>query len=285
MQAYLAGLKELFPDYKFVPNQHMALHLRDYILLYGPVHSWWAFPFERMIGKLQHASINYKEDEYSETIARSFVRSANLRQLLEKTGTPEVIRNCKPMFQKLVDPQIRDTLLTDMLSFTGDFDGDDGEDAISAPWSCSSIPGSLMACIAETFDGIHPMSVSLLSNITIQGVIYSVSSRHSGNSSILIQSGQQKVLIPAQIEHIVQLVFPNNIIAPVTFAAARRYQPADIEHDPFTPYPFLRAQLWSRELDTLELYPLESIECHFAYCPMEWEGQQVVAVISLSREF
>ena len=53
MQGYLTGLKELFPDFKFVPNQHMALHLRDYILLYGPVHSWWAFPFERMIGTLQ----------------------------------------------------------------------------------------------------------------------------------------------------------------------------------------------------------------------------------------
>ena len=61
MQAYLTGLKELFPDFKFVPNHHMALHLWDYILLYGPVHSWWAFPFERMIGTLQHISTNYKE--------------------------------------------------------------------------------------------------------------------------------------------------------------------------------------------------------------------------------
>ena len=61
MQAYLTGLKALFPDFKFVPNQHMALHLQDYLLLYGPVHSWWAFPFECMIGTLQHISTNYKE--------------------------------------------------------------------------------------------------------------------------------------------------------------------------------------------------------------------------------
>jgi len=63
MQAYLTGLKELFPDFRFVPNQHMALHLGDYIHLYGPVHSWWAFPFERMIGTLQRISTNYKEGE------------------------------------------------------------------------------------------------------------------------------------------------------------------------------------------------------------------------------
>ena len=61
MQVYLTGLKEFFPDFKFVPNQHMALHLRDYMLLYGPVHSWWAFPFERMIGTLQRILTNYKE--------------------------------------------------------------------------------------------------------------------------------------------------------------------------------------------------------------------------------
>ena len=61
MQVYLTGLKELFPDFKFVPNQHMALHVRDYILLYGPAHSWWAFPFERMIGTLQRILTNYKE--------------------------------------------------------------------------------------------------------------------------------------------------------------------------------------------------------------------------------
>jgi hypothetical protein len=57
---YLRGLKELFPSYKFHPNHHMALHLPEYIKLYGPVHSWWAFPHERVIGMLQHISTNYK---------------------------------------------------------------------------------------------------------------------------------------------------------------------------------------------------------------------------------
>lgn len=61
MQSYLIGIKELFPTFKFVPNHHMALHLPDYIRLYGPVHSWWAFPFERMIGMLQRILTNYKE--------------------------------------------------------------------------------------------------------------------------------------------------------------------------------------------------------------------------------
>jgi len=60
MLAYLNGLKELFPDYNFHANHHMALHLQEYIIRYGPVHSWWTFPFERVIGMLQRISTNYK---------------------------------------------------------------------------------------------------------------------------------------------------------------------------------------------------------------------------------
>ena len=63
MQSYLDGLKELFPSYKLRPNHHMALHLHKYIKFYGPVHSWWTFPFKQVIGILQHISTNYKPGE------------------------------------------------------------------------------------------------------------------------------------------------------------------------------------------------------------------------------
>jgi len=64
MHSYLSGLKVLFPEYSFHPNHHMALHLPDYLLLYGPVHSWWTFPFERLIGILQRISTNYKTGKF-----------------------------------------------------------------------------------------------------------------------------------------------------------------------------------------------------------------------------
>jgi hypothetical protein len=53
MQVYLNGIRDLFPEYKFHANHHMALHLHEYLILFGPVHAWWTFPFERIIGKLQ----------------------------------------------------------------------------------------------------------------------------------------------------------------------------------------------------------------------------------------
>lgn len=60
MVNYRVQLQELFPEYKCHPNHHMALHLDEFLEMYGPVHGWWAFPFERMIGTLQRISTNYK---------------------------------------------------------------------------------------------------------------------------------------------------------------------------------------------------------------------------------
>ena len=149
-----------------------------------------------------------------------------------------------------------------------------------------NIPDSLLTCLRESF-GETPKSISLLPNLTMKGIVYSAASRHTGNSSVLIHSGRPGVLIPAQIQYFVQLVLPDNINSLVTFVAARRYLPANVKQDPFSTYPFLRAELWSRELDSesesLGLYTPECIESHFAYLPMEWEERQVMAIISLSR--
>ena len=159
--------------------------------------------------------------EYEETIARSFVRSANLRRILDQTGTPEVIQNCKPIFQKLLDPQVRGTLVTDMLSFAmDDFDNVDSEDT-SSDTTNPKIPDSLMECLLERFGEI-PKSISLLPNLTMKGIIYSAASRHVGNSSVLIHSGRPGVLIPAQIQCFVELVLPDNTNTPVTYVVAQR---------------------------------------------------------------
>lgn len=58
--AYLDELHFLFPDVEPLTNQHMSLHLSGFLRLFGPVHSWWTFPFERLIGRLQHFPTNHK---------------------------------------------------------------------------------------------------------------------------------------------------------------------------------------------------------------------------------
>ncbi|KAJ7791415.1 hypothetical protein B0H14DRAFT_2395643, partial [Mycena olivaceomarginata] len=61
--AYRNKLSKLFPDYQCHPNHHMAMHIPDFLLLFGPVHGWWTFPLERLIGKLQRVPTNYKPGE------------------------------------------------------------------------------------------------------------------------------------------------------------------------------------------------------------------------------
>jgi len=57
---------------------------------------------EQSIGKME------------ETIARAYTRSAHLRAILLKSGCPEVIQHSKVFFDKLLDPQVRGSLVTDI---------------------------------------------------------------------------------------------------------------------------------------------------------------------------
>ena len=59
MYEYVKGIQELF-NCKLVPNHHLALHLAPILQLFGPVHGWWAYPFERYNGILQRLNTNNK---------------------------------------------------------------------------------------------------------------------------------------------------------------------------------------------------------------------------------
>lgn len=59
MEAYVQGLRTIY-EADLVPNHHLSLHLKDCLLLFGPTHGWWAFPFERYNGLLQRLKTNNK---------------------------------------------------------------------------------------------------------------------------------------------------------------------------------------------------------------------------------
>jgi hypothetical protein len=50
---YLFNLKTVVKDADFRPNHHIVLHIYEFLSLWGPVYSWWCFPFERINGMLQ----------------------------------------------------------------------------------------------------------------------------------------------------------------------------------------------------------------------------------------
>lgn len=60
LASYVSRLGALHPDEHARPNHHAAFHIYDFLFLFGPVRSWWCFPFERLIGILQRLPSNHK---------------------------------------------------------------------------------------------------------------------------------------------------------------------------------------------------------------------------------
>lgn len=58
--SWVRRLPELHPGIKGRVNNHMAIHIYDFLQLFGPVRSWWCFPFERLVGQLQRIPTNHK---------------------------------------------------------------------------------------------------------------------------------------------------------------------------------------------------------------------------------
>ncbi|KIJ50240.1 hypothetical protein M422DRAFT_44405 [Sphaerobolus stellatus SS14] len=95
MKEYLKGLGELFPNKSLHPNHHMALHIEECLLQFGPVRGWWTFPFEQLIGALQHIRTSWKFGELERTMIGSYCVGANLRIVLSSGRFPSVLSKCK----------------------------------------------------------------------------------------------------------------------------------------------------------------------------------------------
>lgn len=66
--------------HKKQPNVHLSIHLYDFLLLYGPVMSWWTFPYERLIGTLQWIKTNHIVGGMMEqTMLKSYLGGGNIR--------------------------------------------------------------------------------------------------------------------------------------------------------------------------------------------------------------
>lgn len=77
MLRYLENLKRLYPHLQLRPVHHAALHLGEFLRMYGPVYGWWTFPFERLIGVLQKVDTNDKQGDnaiQSSSLGSSVVR-------------------------------------------------------------------------------------------------------------------------------------------------------------------------------------------------------------------
>ncbi|KAG2050547.1 hypothetical protein BDR06DRAFT_860613, partial [Suillus hirtellus] len=75
-------------------NHHASFHIYDYLLLFGPAHLWWSFPFEHLIGIIQCIPINHKFGELENTMLLSYIKAARLCCWLAQPDCPPAIQEC-----------------------------------------------------------------------------------------------------------------------------------------------------------------------------------------------
>jgi hypothetical protein len=114
------------------------------------------------------------------------------------------------MFEKLLNPQARDTLITDMLASSSFDEVDSDEVNVWNEGASRSIPMDLSCALCTYLNCDPPQKAQFLSHLVKHGATFTVSSKHAGNSCVLIgDTGNTPV--PACIDYIIQLPAPEGI--------------------------------------------------------------------------
>ncbi|OJT06781.1 hypothetical protein TRAPUB_2364, partial [Trametes pubescens] len=241
---WLNGVQELHPEgYSHRTNNHMAFHIYDFLRLFGPVYSWWCFPFERLIGHLQRLPHNDKSGEAELTMLNSYLRAAKLRRWFQRPDCPPALRQVKRFFDKAFG--------------TGNFARSEeilelSEENVDIPRHRSPIPEDLKQLL--TCD--ERKRAVLSARCKHDGVVFARSATHLGNSLIRYY-GSDRTKQYGCIKYIYK------IGKDVRFVV-QRHLPARGE-DPFKSYADFLATVKSPELSPhLECISLEHVICHFA---------------------
>ncbi|KAI5896207.1 uncharacterized protein SCHCODRAFT_01170395 [Schizophyllum commune H4-8] len=86
------------------PNHHLSFHIYDFMSLLGPVRTWWCFPFERLLGRMQRMGINHIPGEYEQTLMETYYARAFFRQSLMQSSSP-FVQAFRHMMEQLFDTE------------------------------------------------------------------------------------------------------------------------------------------------------------------------------------
>jgi hypothetical protein len=234
LKQWIDGLRTLFPHISQATstrtNIHVALHLHDFLHLFGPVISWWCFPFERLINTHQKTTTNdhiggglylrkiaskltKRLGQMEATMVKSYMRSGNLRRWLRRPDCLAIIRQVAALFEKVFPP----------------FDP-----------------------LAETTSPAPKLPKDERAHYTVQNylgkVTYSRASTHLGNSIILYYDAKHRnTVVAGQIQKI-----KGTADESPTFAVKHHVPLPSNVHDPFKRYPYFPAKCYSSKLNCEE---------------------------------
>ncbi|KIJ24042.1 hypothetical protein M422DRAFT_56566 [Sphaerobolus stellatus SS14] len=274
MQLYLKGLKELFPNMRFRNTHHIVLHIEELLNLLGPVHSWWMFPFERLIGHLQKMSTNWIIGQMELTIMQTFSAAANLRGFLFSGADIPGLHECVEIFKECFPGNTADTEES-----KGDLADDHDTEG-----ELSELPHSLFIAFQAYMDRTRHEKINVLTighirkRITYFGLVYSACHATIRDSLAMVEIDGGTV--PVQIQSIFT-GYHGSLSKPMslgTFISVCRYPPADpVITDPYIEFSIWNARLHAKDTATQEvILPISNIRSHFAMMP--FYAEHIVAI-------
>ncbi|KLO05603.1 hypothetical protein SCHPADRAFT_839192 [Schizopora paradoxa] len=303
---YVTGMVALYGSDSLRSNHHIAFHVSDDLRWFGPSPLFWAFPFERLIGKIQKIPTNKRLRTTPLTFMQTFCRGANLMgdissftdetlpglyrlkliatkwftgRFLKKDSAVDVFADVEDMAD-LSDIDVpgletREILIPEFDDKTAKVLEDADYALLVSAIQHTPTPGyeyvSKMA--ASTVNGHRVVNlVNHKKDTVIRGykfspVIPTPVVKRSKNGFIRFRSISGELAAG----RITDIFVHRRLDATETFVKVDRYaglDGEDLTKDPFTKYPELDAQLYYRNPRSTIIIREENIISHIAYCPV-----------------
>ncbi|KAI0057490.1 hypothetical protein BV25DRAFT_1777682, partial [Artomyces pyxidatus] len=288
---YLETLVHIYGKNVLVPNHHLSLHLVECLHLFGPVHGWWSFPFERYNGVLQRIKSNYKLGELELTFFYSFCRMANLKGLLYNLYLSPFPENQSNLFDPAIPSELRERLQETLRSL--DLEAVHSATPISMVGEASGptelpnpIYDQLVDCINQDqmvpkYCGWKNMALPYARRISpevnrgtkleIDGVEYTTEHHSPADSTILYRSNGKRCAGRIQAIFAHTRVDENGFDLVEHFLCIKMYRPLRPEEkhvDPYQKYALLKAELYHNDfLATTCVINAAQVVSHVACCP------------------
>lgn len=287
MKAYLECIRDVFPGHSFRPNHHACLHIDEFLLRYGPMHGWWMFPFERIIGGLQKTITNHKIGEYrvntkrkieqgftgemERTMLETFCAAASAKAMLQEPGAPYVVNKAAEILQRCCAPFAEEIFGTDtsILRAATEYISHDDTNIIKTPMS-----NNLRHTLDKT--ATHPYGsdrITEYKRLNVGGLQYCSHNYSALDSCVFFEQKLEKC-VPGIIEHIFSVGQDHDR---VYYMAVRGYLPVPAGYeDPFLAYSDFGAQTWSNVLDNHLDIVMVCTKGLFHAASMQWGMSELV---------
>lgn len=177
MEEYLHTLRTLFA-HDLIPNHHLSLHLATCLLSFGPVHGWWAYPFECFNGIIQRLNTNNQTgmfvtaqplvqvyssqpaDKIPLTYMRTFHAAAELRWRMSSTEWPsdKSIQDVLSAFNTVYRDAAHGTRIVDVLGATPGNGSQAVLKALYASHHDSRLDETVYNAMVRLMNSAHPAS-------------------------------------------------------------------------------------------------------------------------------